>query len=94
MSKQFNLERIRQSGIVAVIRASSGQLLVEVAESLLAGGVDMMEVTFTVPQRTKCWSRSPSGWEMNSAGRRHRAGPGNSPNCACYREPSSSSRPR
>lgn len=44
------LERVHRSGIVAVIRAASGERLVEVAEALLAGGVDVMEVTFTVPQ--------------------------------------------
>ena len=37
------------NGIVAVIRAESGELLADVAEALLAGGVDVMEVTFTVP---------------------------------------------
>ena len=37
------------NGIVAVIRADSGELLADVAEALLAGGVDVMEVTFTVP---------------------------------------------
>jgi 2-dehydro-3-deoxyphosphogluconate aldolase / (4S)-4-hydroxy-2-oxoglutarate aldolase len=50
MSKLANLERIGQTGIVAVIRADSGQLLADVAEALLAGGVQAMEITFTVPQ--------------------------------------------
>jgi 2-dehydro-3-deoxyphosphogluconate aldolase / (4S)-4-hydroxy-2-oxoglutarate aldolase len=50
MTKQTNLERIGQSGIVAVIRADSGQLLADVADALLAGGVQAMEITFTVPQ--------------------------------------------
>lgn len=50
MNKPSQLERIRQTGIVAVIRAGSGERLVEVAEALLAGGVDVMEVTFTVPR--------------------------------------------
>jgi 2-dehydro-3-deoxyphosphogluconate aldolase/(4S)-4-hydroxy-2-oxoglutarate aldolase len=44
------LERLLASGIVAVIRAKSGELLVDVAEALLAGGVDAIEVTFTVPK--------------------------------------------
>jgi 2-dehydro-3-deoxyphosphogluconate aldolase / (4S)-4-hydroxy-2-oxoglutarate aldolase len=35
--------------IVAVIRAESPDLLVDVAEALVAGGVEVMEVTFTVP---------------------------------------------
>jgi 2-dehydro-3-deoxyphosphogluconate aldolase/(4S)-4-hydroxy-2-oxoglutarate aldolase len=50
MSKLSDLERVRQTAIVAVIRAPSGERLVEVAEALLAGGVEVMEVTFTVPQ--------------------------------------------
>ena len=50
MSKDTNLSRVHQTGIVAVIRASSGQLLGDVAEALAAGGVDVMEVTFTVPR--------------------------------------------
>jgi 2-dehydro-3-deoxyphosphogluconate aldolase/(4S)-4-hydroxy-2-oxoglutarate aldolase len=36
--------------IVAVIRAESPDLLVDVAEALVAGGVEVMEVTFTVPR--------------------------------------------
>jgi 2-dehydro-3-deoxyphosphogluconate aldolase/(4S)-4-hydroxy-2-oxoglutarate aldolase len=50
MSKQSNLDRVRRRQIVAVIRAQSGELLGDVAEALLAGGVEVMEVTFTVPR--------------------------------------------
>ena len=50
MANLSPLQRILDSGIVAVIRAPSGELLVEVAEALLAGGVVAMEVTFTVPK--------------------------------------------
>ncbi len=49
MSKQDQFNRVNATGIVAIIRASSGDLLVDVAQSLLSGGVDVMEVTFTVP---------------------------------------------
>lgn len=49
MSKVEDLQRVTEHGIVAVIRASSGELLADVAEALLAGGIDVMEVTFTVP---------------------------------------------
>lgn len=47
------LDRILDRAIVAVIRAESPDLLVDVAEALLAGGVDVMEVTFTVPRVTE-----------------------------------------
>ncbi|MBC8357075.1 MAG: bifunctional 4-hydroxy-2-oxoglutarate aldolase/2-dehydro-3-deoxy-phosphogluconate aldolase [Planctomycetes bacterium] len=49
MGKTEQLQRVKDTGIVAVIRARSGDLLVEVAEALLAGGITVMEVTFTVP---------------------------------------------
>jgi 2-dehydro-3-deoxyphosphogluconate aldolase/(4S)-4-hydroxy-2-oxoglutarate aldolase len=45
-----NLNRVLSSGIVAVIRAPSGEVLGDAAEALLAGGVDCMEITFTVPK--------------------------------------------
>lgn len=44
------LDRVLNSGIVAVIRAPSGELLVDVAKALQEGGVDVLEVTFTVPR--------------------------------------------
>lgn len=53
MSKEHDLARISRTGVVAVIRAPSGEQLVDVAEALLAGGVEVMEVTFTVPQATR-----------------------------------------
>ena len=49
MAKADQLQRVFDSRIVAVIRAPSGELLGDVAEALLAGGVEVMEVTFTVP---------------------------------------------
>ena len=50
MDKIDRLNRVIDGGIVAVIRAPSGERLVDVAEALLAGGVETMEVTFTVPR--------------------------------------------
>src|SRR5215510_14426237 len=47
------LNRVLDKVIVAVIRAESPDLLVDVAEALLAGGVEVMEVTFTVPRVTQ-----------------------------------------
>jgi 2-dehydro-3-deoxyphosphogluconate aldolase/(4S)-4-hydroxy-2-oxoglutarate aldolase len=52
-----NLQRVLDRVIVAVIRAESGDLLSDVAESLLAGGVEVMEVTFTVARATKVLER-------------------------------------
>lgn len=53
MARKETLSRILEGGVVAVIRARSGELLVDVAEALLAGGVTVMEVTFTVPFATR-----------------------------------------
>jgi 2-dehydro-3-deoxyphosphogluconate aldolase/(4S)-4-hydroxy-2-oxoglutarate aldolase len=50
MAKEQDLARVLESGIVAVVRAKSGELLADVAAALLAGGVQVMEITFTVPQ--------------------------------------------
>jgi 2-dehydro-3-deoxyphosphogluconate aldolase/(4S)-4-hydroxy-2-oxoglutarate aldolase len=49
MSRHSDLDRVLNTGIVAIIRATSGEQLVQVAEALYAGGVDVIEVTFTVP---------------------------------------------
>ena len=50
MPDSSSLQRVVDTGIVAILRAPSGELLADVAEALLAGGVDVLEVTFTVPQ--------------------------------------------
>jgi 2-dehydro-3-deoxyphosphogluconate aldolase/(4S)-4-hydroxy-2-oxoglutarate aldolase len=52
-----SIDRVFDSCIVAVIRAESGELLADVAEALLAGGVEVMEVTFTVPGATRVLER-------------------------------------
>jgi 2-dehydro-3-deoxyphosphogluconate aldolase/(4S)-4-hydroxy-2-oxoglutarate aldolase len=50
MSRHEDLSRVLGSGIVAVIRSTSSEQLVEVARALYEGGVDVLEVTFTVPR--------------------------------------------
>ena len=44
-----DLQRALDGGIVAIIRATSGEQLVNVARALHEGGIDVIEVTFTVP---------------------------------------------
>lgn len=46
-------QRVVSSGIVGIIRAPDGGQLVDVAKALVAGGIDCLEVTFTVPQAHK-----------------------------------------
>lgn len=50
MSRESDLQRVLDGGVVAIIRADSGEQLVGVAEALYAGGIEVIEVTFTVPR--------------------------------------------
>jgi 2-dehydro-3-deoxyphosphogluconate aldolase/(4S)-4-hydroxy-2-oxoglutarate aldolase len=50
MSKSDQLSRVLSQRLVAILRAPSGELLADVAEALVAGGIEILEVTFTVPQ--------------------------------------------
>lgn len=49
MSRERTLDRVLRGGIVAVVRAESGESLVKVVEALADGGVTAAEITFTVP---------------------------------------------
>lgn len=49
MSKEADLKRVLDLGLVAIIRAPSGDQLLNVSTALLEGGIDVIEVTFTVP---------------------------------------------
>jgi 2-dehydro-3-deoxyphosphogluconate aldolase/(4S)-4-hydroxy-2-oxoglutarate aldolase len=50
MSKSETIQRVLDGGLVAILRAPDGSRLADAAEAVLAGGVDVIEVTFTVPQ--------------------------------------------
>jgi 2-dehydro-3-deoxyphosphogluconate aldolase/(4S)-4-hydroxy-2-oxoglutarate aldolase len=49
MSQSADLQRVLDQGLVAIIRAERGDLLLDVSHALLAGGIEVIEVTFTVP---------------------------------------------
>src|SRR5215213_7558247 len=49
MSREATLKRILDGGLVAVVRAESGEQLVPVVGALAEGGVTAAEITFTVP---------------------------------------------
>jgi 2-dehydro-3-deoxyphosphogluconate aldolase / (4S)-4-hydroxy-2-oxoglutarate aldolase len=49
MTREHQLRRVLDCGIVAVVRFSDPEPLVAVVEALAAGGVTVAEVTFTVP---------------------------------------------
>src|SRR5436305_6581176 len=49
MSREATLGRILDGGLVAVVRAESGEQLAKVVRALAEGGVTAAEITFTVP---------------------------------------------
>jgi len=49
MSRLEALHQILDRRIVAIIRAPDGEQLLDVSRALVSGGVDVVEVTFTVP---------------------------------------------
>ena len=50
MTKLAHLDRVLDSGLVAIIRSPDAGVVVDVAEAMATGGVDVLEVTFTVPR--------------------------------------------
>jgi 2-dehydro-3-deoxyphosphogluconate aldolase/(4S)-4-hydroxy-2-oxoglutarate aldolase len=49
MSKEADLRRVLECGLVAVVRSPDSQQLVEVTRALADGGVTVAEITMTVP---------------------------------------------
>lgn len=49
MNKQQIVERIESLGLVPVVRASSADEAMQVIEAIKAGGVNVLEITMTVP---------------------------------------------
>jgi 2-dehydro-3-deoxyphosphogluconate aldolase / (4S)-4-hydroxy-2-oxoglutarate aldolase len=49
MNKTDALQRIRDLGLIPVVRAESADLAMRAVEAIKAGGVDVLEVTMTVP---------------------------------------------
>lgn len=49
MTKLEQMQKIETSGIIAIIRANSADELIEAAAAILAGGVNVIEVTMTTP---------------------------------------------
>lgn len=49
MSKEHDLQRVLDTGLVAVVRSPDSQQLVEVCRALADGGVTVVEITMTVP---------------------------------------------
>jgi 2-dehydro-3-deoxyphosphogluconate aldolase/(4S)-4-hydroxy-2-oxoglutarate aldolase len=49
MNKSEVLKRIRDTGLIPVVRAESSDLAMDAVAALKAGGLDVLEVTMTVP---------------------------------------------
>ena len=49
MKKTEVIQRIRDTGLIPVVRAESAELAMRAVEAIKAGGVDVLEVTMTVP---------------------------------------------
>jgi 2-dehydro-3-deoxyphosphogluconate aldolase/(4S)-4-hydroxy-2-oxoglutarate aldolase len=49
MSKEHQLKRVLDGGLVAIVRSHDSKQLVEVARALADGGVHVIEITMTVP---------------------------------------------
>src|SRR5438105_12489580 len=49
MSKEHDLRRVLDCGIIAVVRSPDSQQLVDVCRALADGGVTVVEITMTVP---------------------------------------------
>ena len=49
MAARETLERIAETGIVPVVRAASGEEALAVVDAIRAGGIDVIEVTMSVP---------------------------------------------
>jgi 2-dehydro-3-deoxyphosphogluconate aldolase/(4S)-4-hydroxy-2-oxoglutarate aldolase len=49
VQKYEMLKRIEDTGIVAVVRAENTEKAVKIAKACMSGGIDSIEITFTVP---------------------------------------------
>lgn len=49
MSKTNTMQRIREIGLVPVLRATSAKEAMTIADAIIAGGVTVLEITMTVP---------------------------------------------
>lgn len=53
MDKENVIQRMTETGLVAVVRAESAEQALKISEACLAGGCEAIELTFTVPGADK-----------------------------------------
>lgn len=65
MEKQQVITKICETGIVAVVRANSGEQAKKIADACLKGGIGAIEVTFTVPGAHKIIEELAASYDPN-----------------------------
>ena len=65
MEKQQVITKICETGIVAVVRANSGEQAKKIADACLKGGIGAIEVTFTVPGAHKNIEELAASYDPN-----------------------------
>ncbi len=53
MNKQEILSKIKEGGLVAVVRADNSEMAFKIADACIEGGVASIEITYTVPGATE-----------------------------------------
>ena len=57
MSKVTTIQQITKLGIVPVVRANSADQAIEFCKGLIDGGINTLEVTFTIPNAIEVFQR-------------------------------------
>ncbi len=57
MTKEDTLDRIKDAGLLAVLRGPSPETTIAIVDALVAGGVNGIEITFTTPNALEVVSR-------------------------------------
>lgn len=65
MDKQTVIQKIKDVGVVAVVRAESAEKAVKITDACIAGGVPAIEMTFTVPKAHKVIEELSSHYNEN-----------------------------
>ena len=76
MDKAAVLKRLQETGLVPVLRAASVEKAMALAEAVAAGGVDVLEVTMTVPGAVEVIARLVQGAAGDPGGGGDGAGSG------------------
>ena len=66
MDKTEMLEKVKELGLLAVIRGPSPELTVKMVEALVAGGVMGIEITYSTPNAEEWFGRLPGNLATRS----------------------------